>query len=188
VRRITTISLALLAAISCARSSQPEEVVSDRGYKFLFEKDYYFDVELPFEDVWANVLSALEDLEWETDSEVQTAGMIVTKETTIGTNRDRYACRQWPGSATRVDEMRCRLAIQVGSGDGTITRVRAFANLEGRYLYISSIGDERVGGWWPCTSTGVIEAELFDDLLSRLEPLIYSPPVYRRPGAAGEHR
>jgi len=168
------------ASYSCTRSTKSEEIVSHHGYTFFFEREYYVDVEASFDDVWATVLSSLGDLEWTVDSQVETAGMITTKEATIGTNRDRYACRSWPGSATRVDEMRCTLAVHLGTTEGTVTRVRAFANLEGRYLYVSSVGEEKVGGWWPCTSTGEIEGEFFDALLSRLEPLKFESPVYRK--------
>jgi hypothetical protein len=177
---VALVVLFAFASYSCTRSTKPDEIVSHHGYRFFFEKDYYVDVEASFDDVWATVISSLGDLEWRIDSQVETAGMIITKEETIGTNRDRYACRSWPGSATRVDEMRCTIAVHVGASEGAATRVRAFANLEGRYLYVSSVGEEKVGGWWPCTSTGEIEGEFFDALLSRLEPLKFVSPVYRK--------
>jgi hypothetical protein len=76
--------------------------------------------------------------------------------------------------------MTARLAVHVGSDDGDVTRVRALADIQGRYVYVTSRGEERVGGWWPCTSTGEMESELFDAVLLRLEPLKYVPPVYRK--------
>jgi hypothetical protein len=172
--------VAFLLLISCTKSSKPEKFLSDRGYQVFFDQSYYVELEMPFADVWATVLVALQDLDWNVDTQTETAGMIMTGTATIGTNRDRYACPEWPGSATRVDEMRCKLAVHVAHENETVTRVRASTDIHGRYVYLTSRGDEKVGGWWPCTSTGKIESELFDALLSRFEPLKYDPPVYRR--------
>ncbi len=178
--RSTAILLALSLLSSCTKSSKLEELRSDRGYVVTFAESYYVDVEVPFDDTWATVLAALSDVGWTVETEVETSGLITTEETPIGTNRDRYACRQWPGSRTRVDEMTSKLAIHLGSDDGTVTRIRALADIKGRYTYLTSRGDEKVGGWWQCTSTGEIESELFDAVLLRLEPLKYDPPVYRK--------
>ena len=177
--RITAVILSIVFFSSCAKTSKPDEFRSDRGYKILVDESYYVALEVPFEDAWAAVRMSLEELGWTVATEIETSGMIATEETTIGTNRDPYACRQWPGSRTRVDEMKCRLSVQVGSDDA-VTRIRASTHIEGRYVYLSSSGEEKIGGWWECTSTGEIEGELFDAVLSRLEPLKYEPPVYRR--------
>lgn len=166
--------------VSCSKSSKPDDFRSDRGYTVFFAGSYYIDVEVPFEDAWGTAIAALNDLEWEVDVQSETSGQITTKELTIGTNRDRYACRQWPGSRTRVDEMSSKLSLQIGSDDGTVTRVRALADIRGRYVYVASTGEEKVGGWWSCTSTGELESELFDAFLLRLEPLKYEAPVYRK--------
>ena len=178
--RLTTIILALSLLSSCTKSTKPAVLRSDHGYAVSFSESYYVDVEAPFEDAWATVVASLEDLEWTVATAVETSGLIATEETTIGTNRDRYACRQWPGSNTRVDEMTCKLTVHVGSDDGEVTRIRALADIKGRYTYISSSGEEKVGGWLPCTSTGEIETELLDTVLMRLEPLKYESPVYRK--------
>jgi hypothetical protein len=172
------VMLPLLAC--CTKSSKPEEFRSDRGHVVFFAESYYIDVELSFEDVWPTVLAALDDLDWVVDGQSEPSGEITTKEMTIGTNRDRYACRQWPGSRTRVDEMTSKLSLHVASDDGVVTRIRVLADINGRYIYIGSSGEEKVGGWWPCTSTGEMESEFFDALLVRLEPLKYDPPVYRK--------
>lgn len=171
--------LGIILSASCAKTSKPEEFRSDRGYKIFFDQSYYIALEVPFEDAWSAVRMSLADLDWNVETEIETSGMIATEEQTIGTNRDPYACRQWPGSQTRIDEMKCRLSVQVGSDEG-VTRIRASTHIEGRYVYISSTGEEKIGGWWECTSTGEIEGELFDAVLSRLEPLKYESSVYRR--------
>lgn len=178
--RIPAVVLSIFLVVSCTKTSKPEEFRSDRGYKIMFEESYYVVVDVPFEDAWMAVLLSLEDLDWTVGTQIETSGMIATEEQTIGTNRDRYACRQWPGSRTRVDEMKCKLAVHVGSADGGATRIRASTSIEGRYVYLSSNGEEKIGGWWQCTSTGAIEGELFDAVLSRLEPLQYDQGVYRR--------
>jgi len=178
--RISAIVLSLLVVVSCAKSSKPEEFRSDGGYKILFDESYYVAVGVPFEDAWMAVLLSLADLDWPVRTQIETSGMIATEEITIGTNRDPYACRQWPGSQTRVDEMKCKLVALVGSEDGVVTRIRVSTSIEGRYVYVSSEGDEKIGGWWRCTSTGEIEGELLDAILSRLEPLQYQQGLYRR--------
>ena len=179
VRMVVIFTVVSLLAC-CTKSSKPDELRSDRGYTIFFAESYYVDVEVSFEDAWVAVLAALEGLGWDVDSRIEASGAITTKEATVGTNRDRYACRQWPGSRTRVDEMTSKLALHLGSEDGRVTRVRALADIRGRYVYVTSRGEEKVGGWWPCTSTGEMESELFDDVLLRLEPLRYDPPVYRK--------
>jgi hypothetical protein len=178
--RVTAMLMALSLICSCTKTVTPEELRTQRGYTYFFTESYYIDVGVPFDDAWAATLAALQDLGWTVDMEVETSGLITTKETTIGTNRDRYACRQWPGSATRVDEMEAKLVIHAGSEDGTIIRITALADINGRYTYINSRGEEKVGGWLPCTSTGEMESELFDAVLLRLEPLKYVAPVYRK--------
>jgi hypothetical protein len=182
VRTLTLITVVSLL-VSCTKSSTPDEFRSDRGYVVSFAESYYIDVQVPFDEVWAVALAALGDLGWVVDTQIETSGVITTTEMTVGTNRDRYACRQWPGSATRVDEMTAKLALHVGSEDGAVTRVRALADIQGRYTYIASRGQEKIGGWWPCTSTGEMESEFFDALLLRLEPLKYEAPVYRKWGS-----
>ena len=180
MRKLGAPLVALLLLISCTKSSKPEKFLSDRGYQVFFDQSYYVELEMPFDDVWATVVVALQDIGWNVDAQTEISGMMTTGMATIGTNRDRYACREWPGSRTRVDEMRCKLAVHVAAENETVTRVRASADIEGRYVYFTTRGDEKVGGWWPCSSTGKIESELFDALLSRFEPLKYDPPVYRR--------
>jgi hypothetical protein len=177
--KIAAIVLSLLAVVSCTKTSKPEEFRSDRGYRIMFDEAYYVTVDTPFEDAWSAVRKALEDLGWPIASEDEPSGMIATDEIEIGTNRDPYACRQWPGSLTRVDEMKCRLTVHVGAEDGQLMRIRAATHIEGRYVYLSSNGEEKVGGWWECTSTGEIESEFFDAVLSHLEPLKYNNQIYR---------
>jgi hypothetical protein len=180
MQRGTIVLAALFLLSACGKPSTPDEFRSDQGYVILYAESYYVDVEVPFQNAWSAVRAALNDYGWEIDTEAETSGAMTTKEQTIGTNRDRYACRQWPGSTTRVDEMNAKLSIHVGSGDGRVTRIRALADINGRYIYLTSWGEEKVGGWWPCTSTGELESELFDATLTRLEPLRYVPPVYRK--------
>lgn len=177
-------TLVMLAAIlflgSCGGSSNPDRFRSDQGYEVYYNDLYYVNVEVPFEDAWAAVRIALRELEWEIESEDVVSGTVITREQTIGTNRDRYACRQWPGSTTRVDEMGAKLSIHVGQDDSMITHIRAMADIQGRYTYISSTGEERIAGWWSCVSTGELESELFDAALVKLEPLRFVAPVYKR--------
>ncbi|MBP2680597.1 MAG: hypothetical protein H6Q78_460 [Candidatus Krumholzibacteriota bacterium] len=177
--RIAVLVLAIIVSASCSKTSKPDEFRSDRGYRILFDESYYVTLDVPFEDAWSAVRMSLEDLGWSVENEVETSGIIETEETTIGTNRDPYACRQWPGSRTRVDEMTCRLSVQVSEESGA-ARIRASTHIAGRYVYLSSTGEEKIGGWWECTSTGEIEGELFDAVLSRLEPLRYESSLYRR--------
>jgi hypothetical protein len=179
MRKIVALVLSVAVSASCAKTSKPDEFRSDRGYEIFFEESYYVTLDVAFEDVWSAVRMSLADLDWNVADEVESSGMIATDEQTIGTNRDPYACRQWPGSQTRIDELKCRLTVQIGTEDD-LTRIRASTRIEGRYVYLSSTGEEKIGGWWECTSTGEIEGELFDAVLSRLEPLRYDPPVYRR--------
>ena len=166
--------------LSCSNSADPDRIMSDRGNPYLFDETYFIDVEVPYEDAWFNLLYSIEELAWPIEYESKTAGTITTGTLDIGTNRDRYACRQWLDSRTRVDKMTCKLQIQVAPGDNGVTRIRIQAEIRGRYVYVSSRGDERVGGWWLCTSTGEVEGEIFDSFLSRTEPLKYVAPVYRR--------
>ncbi len=180
MRRIAVALVAVVALSSCTKLLKSNEFVSDRGYKIAFDKSYYVEVELPFDDVWATLHVVLPELGWTVATDIETSGTIATEEATIGTNRDRYACREWPGSATRVDEMRCKIAIHVRRESDTVTRVEALADISGRYVYLSSTGEEKVGGWWQCNSTGAIESELFDAFLTRFEPLKYEAPVYHR--------
>ena len=106
--------------------------------------------------------------------------MIRTELLTMGTNRDRYACREWPGSTARVDQLRARLQIRIaGLSDGT-TSLSVNAEVEGRYVTAGSGTIERIAGWFQCVSTGEIEGEIFDGVLGRLEPLWYDDPVFRR--------
>jgi hypothetical protein len=171
--------LVIIVSASCTKTSKPEEFRSDRGYRIFFDRSFYVTLEVPFEDAWSAVRWSLGDLDWVVETEIESSGMIATAEQTIGTNRDPYACRQWPGSQTRVDEMKCRLSVRVGT-ENNLTLVRASTHIEGRYVYLSSTGEEKIGGWWECTSTGEIEGELIDAVLSRLEPLRYESSVYRR--------
>lgn len=178
IRFIITFVCVLIAS-SCAKSSKPDDVVSDRGYPISFDETFYVVVETSFDDAWARARAALEDLGWPIDTESETSGMVTTDVVEMGTNRDRYACRQWTGSRTRLDVLRCKLIVQVTPSDETAIRVRARADIEGRYVYWTSRGDERVGGWWQCTSTGEIESEFFDAFLARFEPLQYEEPLFR---------
>ena len=182
--RLAVALVCLLLVSSCTRSSKRDEVVSDRGYAISADDAFYVIVEAPHEDAWMNVLLALEDLGWPIDTETDASGFITTEVVEMGTNRDRYACREWPGSRTRVDLLRSKLVVHIESVSDTVTRVRAFTNIEGRYVYWNSLGEERVGGWWQCTSTGEIESELFDAFLTRFEPIWYDRSVFR-PGARG---
>ena len=177
--RIAALVLSLVLLSSCTKTSKPEEFRSDKGYKIFFDRSYYITLDVPYEDAWSTVRMSLGDLDWVVESEDETSGTIETEDQTVGTNRDPYACRRWPGSLTRIDEMQCRLRVQVSSENG-LTLIRAATRIQGRYVYLSSTGEERIGGWWECTSTGEIEGELFDAVLSRLEPLKYESPVYRR--------
>ncbi len=172
----------LLLVSSCTKSSKRDEVVSDRGYAILADDAFYVIVEVPYEDAWVNALLALEDLDWPIDTETDASGFTTTEVVEMGTNRDRYACRVWPGSRTRVDALRSKLVVHIESVSATVTKVRALANIEGRYVYWNSRGEEKVGGWWQCTSMGEIESELFDAFLTRFEPIWYDQPVFR-PGA-----
>ena len=178
--RIARILVNLVLASSCSKSANPDKIVSDHGYPFLFDETYYVDVEIPYEDAWVNIFFALEDFEWPIEYESKTTGTITTETVDIGTNRDRYACRQYLDSRTRVDAMTCQLRVQVSRVDEVVTRVRILADIRGRYVYLTSRGDEKVGGWWQCSSTGEIEGEIFDSFLSRVEPIKYVAPVYRR--------
>jgi hypothetical protein len=130
--------------------------------------------------VWWTVVEVLEAYDWPIESAVEDAGIIRTEVLTMGTNRDRYACREWPGATARVDQLRARLQIRVAaSSDGTCS-LRVDATIEGRYVTSGSGTIERVAGWFDCVSTGEIEGEVFDAVLGRLEPLWYDDPVFRR--------
>lgn len=179
MNRIACILVILVVASSCSKTATPDNVVTDHGYTFLFDETYYVDVEIPYKDAWFNILYALEDYEWPIEYDSELSGTITTEQTDIGTNRDRYACRQYMDSRTRVDAMTCRLRVQVSPVDEIVTRIRIQAEIQGRYVYVTSRGDEKVGGWWKCTSTGEIEGEIFDSFLSRVEPIKYVAPVYR---------
>jgi hypothetical protein len=172
--------LCLLLVSACTKSSKPDEIVTNRGYAVLADDAFYVTVEAPYEDARATALLALEDLDWTIDTEADASGFITTGVLEMGTNRDRHACRGWPGSRTRVDLLRSKLVVHIEPVSDTVTKVRALANIEGRYVYWSSTGEEKIGGWWQCTSTGEIESELFDALLTRFEPIWYDPPVFRR--------
>jgi hypothetical protein len=180
MNRIARILVILILASSCSKSANPDKIMSDYGNAFLFDETYYINIEISYEDAWFNILFALEDFEWPIEYESQTSGTIKTEMTDIGTNKDRYACRDFMDSRTRVDAMTCRLCVQVARVDELVTRIRIQADIRGRYVYGTSRGDEHVGGWWTCTSTGKIEGEIFDSFLSRVEPVRYVAPVYRR--------
>ncbi len=180
MNRIAHILVIVFLASSCSKSANPDKVMSDYGNAFLFDETYYINIEIPYEDAWFNVLFALEDFDWPIEYESQTSGTITTEMTNIGTNKDRYACRDFMDSRTRVDAMTCQLRVQVTRVDEHVTRIRILADIRGRYVYATSMGDEHVGGWWKCTSTGEIEGEIFDSFLSRVEPVRYVAPVYRR--------
>ncbi len=179
MNRIARILLVLIVASSCSKSANPDNVLTDHGYTFLYDEVFYVDIEISYEDAWFNILYALEDYEWPIEYDSQTSGTITTELTDIGTNRDRYACRNYLDSRTRVDAMACKLRVQVSPVNEIVTRIRIQAEIRGRYVYVSSRGDERVGGWWECTSTGEIEGEIFDSFLSRVEPIKYVAPIYR---------
>jgi hypothetical protein len=126
------------------------------------------------------VIEVLEAYDWPVETALEDGGTIRTERLTMGTNRDRYACREWIGSTARVDQLRAQLQIRIaGLPDGT-SSLGVNAEVEGRYVTSGYGTEERIAGWFRCVSTGEIEGEVFDAVLGRLEPIWYDAPVYRR--------
>lgn len=165
---------------SCSKNHKPDVVYTDRDYPVLFEEGFFVKLDMPVEDVWWTMIEVLEAYDWPIESAMEDAGMIRTEMMTMGTNRDKYACREWPGSAARVDQLRARLQIRIiGLPDGT-SSLGVNAEVEGRYVTGRSGMEERVAGWFQCVSTGEIEGEVYDAVLSLLEPIWYDDPIFRR--------
>jgi hypothetical protein len=178
--RLASALIFVVLLVSCSKTQKPDVVLSDRGYPISHDGGFLVKIDIPVEDVWWPLIEILDAYGWQIEFSVEEDGTIQTELLTMGTNRDRYACREWPGSTARVDQLRARLHIRVAAlPDGT-SSLEINADIEGRYVTRGSGTVERVAGWFPCASTGEIEGEVFDAVLGRLEPIWYDDPIFRR--------
>ncbi|MEJ2721220.1 MAG: hypothetical protein P8181_08765 [bacterium] len=180
MRKVLPLLILTVLLVSCSKTKKPDIVLSDAGYPISYENGFYVTLDVPVEDIWWTLLEVLERYGWPIESAVEDTGTIRTELVTMGTNRDKYACRQWPGSTARVDQLRARLYIRVAAHPNGTSTLEINAGIEGRYVTAGAGTVERVAGWFPCTSTGEIEGEVFDAVLGRLEPIWYDNSVYRR--------
>ncbi|UCG53356.1 MAG: hypothetical protein JSW58_07330 [Candidatus Latescibacterota bacterium] len=178
--KVTTAVLSLILFLSCTRAHRPDVVTSAAGYQLSYDDGWFVTIEVPFEDAWWTVVGVLEEYGWTIEGMTEESGSIATEQLTMGTNRDPYACRRWPGSTARVDRLRAQLILHLSPlSDGAVI-LRINAVVEGRYVTAGSGVVERIAGWFDCNSTGRIEGEIFDAFLNRLEPIWYDSQVYRR--------
>ncbi|UCH82672.1 MAG: hypothetical protein JSW50_09310, partial [Candidatus Latescibacterota bacterium] len=113
LKPICTVIVAIGILLSCSKSNKPDVVESDRGYAIYFDEGFFVKLDMPKEDVWWTVLEVLEAYGWPVESALEDAGTIQTETLNVGTNRDQYACREWPGATARVDQLRAALRILV---------------------------------------------------------------------------
>jgi hypothetical protein len=177
--RLFSALIVLCILFSCSKTHKTEVVYSDRGYPVLYDDGFFVKLDMPIENLWWTMIEVLEAYDWPVESALEIDGSIRTELLVMGTNRDRYACREWIGSSARIDQLRARLEIQLtGLSDGT-SSLAVNAEIEGRYVTTSGT-EERIAGWFQCASTGEIEGEIFDAVLGRLEPIWYDDPIFRQ--------
>jgi len=150
----------LFVLLSCASTPKPEITTTDRSYPISFDK------------AWAAVIETLEEEMWEIDSMDKKAGSITTKFMTMGVNRDEYACPSTFRRRGWIDELRCKLRVNVEHIADNLTKIRIDGQIQGRKVYMHRSSDdithEHIEGWVDCTSTGKIEREMLDTIHNRL--------------------
>ena len=164
--KIAATLLPLSLSISCTGARKPEAEVTERGYIVSFDEDWYVIVEVPFEEAWGNILHAFRDQEWPVEAEDRVSLSITTEYVTIGINKHAGACYlsrarflpfQRPGARSELTEMRSRLIVHLTPSGGAATKVRALAEVEGRFVLLDTHERGREGSsteWQSCESTG----------------------------------
>lgn len=195
--RLTAILLTLCLFISCTGARKPG--ASKRGYTVSFDHAWYVIVEIPIEEAWGNALYSLQAQAWPVEVEDRASLTITTKHVTFGPRGDvgscdvpraRFSPFQTTGTRLELMEVRCRLNVRLTRLGENETKINTLAEVEKNYAVIEDkhaqdYKQDRDNrgvrtGWQPCESTGEIEMEFFDAFLTRLEPISYDPPVYRR--------
>jgi hypothetical protein len=94
-------------------------------------------------------------------------GVIATEFAPVSPALEEMACTGFStGEGEAVDAIRFRLRIEVAPRGRLLTRVRVYADVQGRVVH----ADTGTGAWVDCTSAGEIERDFLDavqDALSR---------------------
>lgn len=190
--RIVATLVTLSLFISCTAARKPDTEVTDRGHTVSVEKDWYIVAEVPFDEAWAATISALQAEQWPGETEDRVTLTVTTGYMAIGTNAKAGTCTvsgarfsPFQSSETQLTptEMRCRLVVHMTPSGEAATKVSALAEVQVKFAIQEARQSGREGSsteWLDCDSTGEIEREFFDGFLSRIEPIRYDPPVYRR--------
>jgi hypothetical protein len=98
-------------------------------------------------------------------------GVIWTEFVAAGVDVDEQACLGLStGDDEWVEAIRYRLRLEVTREGKTRTRVRAYADVQGKISSQSRDGGRaRKGIWHDCTSTGEIERRILDTVQARVE-------------------
>jgi hypothetical protein len=182
--------LALNFFVSCTGARDPG--ATKHGYAVSFDENWYVTIEVPFEEAWEITLSALQDQQFPVEAQDRVSLTITTQYVSIGTNqhvghcpfRTKFSPFSAPGTQSGISEMRCRLVVRpVPLGEIT-TKVRVLAAVQAKLNIFEKTRDGshkwRTTDWMDCESVGQIEKQFLDAFLTRLEPINYDPPTYRR--------
>ena len=131
--------------------------------------DAVFDA--TFENVWLAVSDVLRQENLAVETLDEELGMIWTEFVAAVGNTDEQACLGLhTGDNESVEAIRYRLRFEVTGEGGARTRVRAYADVQGKVLTgDGSDARNSEGAWSDCTSTGEIERRLLDTIQARLE-------------------
>jgi len=190
--KIAATLLPLFFFISCTGARKPN--VTDRGYTVSFDENWYVTVEVPFEEAWGTAISALHDQQFSVETQDRTS---LTIRTQFSTGRGATTGCVPPGTMFspfktsqmqwQITDIRCRLIVRPVPSGETTTKVDVLAKVQAKFALWerTSAQYSRQGqsgtDWLDCeSSSGQIEKQFFDAFLTRLEPIRYDPPVYRR--------